>query len=97
MQLKIPLLRGVRGVLLPVKTIILLFLLIPQIIFSKEINCLKKDSLYFFTTNLLFVPTESGIFESRVGATKFIDKKNLKLDIGVSFDLAGYKVKDNTF
>jgi len=49
----------------------------------------KSDSLYFFTSDVLFVPTKAGIFESRTGVTKFTDKKNLKLDIGVSFDVIG--------
>lgn len=50
-----------------------------------------KDSLYFFTTSTLFVPTETSIIESKVGVTKYTDDKNLKLDIGVSFDLIGLK------
>lgn len=57
----------------------------------------KDDSLYFFTSNLLFVPTKTSIFESRVGITKFVGKKNLKLDIGVSMDLIGLKSTKNTF
>lgn len=56
-----------------------------------------KDSLYFFNSNLLFVPTEASIFESKVGVIKYTDKKNLKLDIGVSIDLAGYKHNKNTY
>ncbi|MEO6694366.1 MAG: DUF1207 domain-containing protein [Ignavibacteria bacterium] len=51
----------------------------------------SKDSLYFFTSNLLFIPTESSIIESKIGVIKFTDKKNLKLDIGVSFDMIGYR------
>ncbi|MEO8665443.1 MAG: DUF1207 domain-containing protein [Ignavibacteria bacterium] len=78
------------------KLLTLLLLFIPQIIFSNEPSS-SKDSIYFFTTDLVFTPTESGVFESRIGATKFTDKKNLKLDIGASFDLIGYKVNQNTF
>ncbi|MEO6695356.1 MAG: DUF1207 domain-containing protein [Ignavibacteria bacterium] len=51
----------------------------------------SKDSLYFFASNLLFIPTESSIIESKIGVIKFTDKKNLKLDIGVSFDMIGYR------
>ncbi|MEP7145915.1 MAG: DUF1207 domain-containing protein [bacterium] len=58
---------------------------------------MNKDSLFFFSSNLLFVPTESSIFESRIGVTKFTDKKYLKLDIGATIDLIGYKEVQNTF
>ncbi len=78
------------------KLLTLLLLVIPQFIFSKQIYS-GKDSLYFFTSDILFVPTESSILESRVGVTKFIDKKYLKLDIGVSFDLIGLKVNQSLF
>lgn len=57
----------------------------------------EKDNFYFFTSNLLFVPTEASIFESRVGVTRYIDSKNLQLDIGASFDLIGYKASLTTF
>jgi len=37
------------------------------------------------------------MFESKVGVIKYTDKKNLKLDIGVSFDLIGYRHKNNHY
>lgn len=49
------------------------------------------DSLYFFNSNLLFIPTEASIFESKNGVTKYFDTKNLKLDIGATIDLIGLK------
>lgn len=55
------------------------------------------DSLYFFTTNAVFVPTETSIIESKIGVTKYTDDDNLKLDIGVSFDLIGLKKKKTTY
>lgn len=74
--------------------IIIIFLIIPGYLFSKGIN---SDSIYFFTTSTLFVPTETSIIESKVGVTKFTDDKNLKLDIGVSFDLIGLKHKNTDY
>jgi len=37
------------------------------------------------------------MFESKVGVIKYTDKKNLKLDIGVSFDLMGYRHNNNHY
>jgi len=37
------------------------------------------------------------MFKSKIGVIKYIDKKNLKLDIGVSFDLIGYRNKNNNY
>ncbi len=78
------------------KVLTLLVILIIQISFSGEAVS-KNDSLYFFTTNLVFVPTESSILEPRMGVTKFTNKKNLTLDIGAALDLIGYKANQNTF
>lgn len=78
------------------KLLTLLLLFISQTAFSNE-AVVNKDSLFFFTSNLVFVPTESSVFESRIGVTKFTDKKILKLDIGATIDLIGYKVKQSTF
>ena len=57
----------------------------------------SNDSLYFFTTNTLFVPTETSIIESKIGVTKYTNDKNLKLDIGVSADLIGLKTNKITY
>ena len=75
--------------------LLLLLLSLPSFILSKETksSVLNNDSLYFFTTNTLFVPTETSIIESKVGVVKYTDDKNLKLDIGVSFDLIGLKTE----
>ena len=78
------------------KSITLLLLLIPQIIFGKD-KVVKNDSLYFFTSNTLYVPVEASIIEAKNGVTKFLDSKYLTLNIGVSFDLIGLKAKKNTF
>lgn len=56
-----------------------------------------NDSLYFFTSNTLFAPTETSIIESKIGVTKYTDDDNLKLDIGVSIDLLGLKRKTITY
>ncbi|MDQ3020828.1 MAG: DUF1207 domain-containing protein [Bacteroidota bacterium] len=77
-----------------VKTILLIFFL--QFLLS-DIGLSKDDSLYFFNSNLVFVPTESSIFEAKTGVTKFINDDYLILDIGVSMDLIGYKANQNTF
>ncbi len=78
------------------KSITLLLLIIPHIIFGKD-TAVKNDSLYFFTSNTLYVPVEASIIEAKNGVTKFIDSKYLTLNIGVSFDLIGLKAKKNTF
>ena len=78
------------------KSITLLLLIIPHIIFGKN-TAVKNDSLYFFTSNTLYVPVEASIIEAKNGVTKFIDSKYLTLNIGVSFDLIGLKAKKNTF
>jgi hypothetical protein len=79
-----------------VKVKTLLIILIFQISFFKEVFS-KNDSLYFFTSNLVFVPTQSSIFEPRMGVTKYLNIKNLNLEIGATLDLIGYKEKQNTF
>lgn len=76
------------------KSLLLIFFL--SQIFIQNIFS-KQDSIYFFTSNQLFVPTKSSIFESRIGVTKFIDKKYLKLDIGASFDLIGLKSNKTSY
>ncbi|MBV6477541.1 MAG: hypothetical protein HGGPFJEG_00280 [Ignavibacteria bacterium] len=58
---------------------------------TKAIPAEGGDSLYFFNSNLLFIPTEASIFESKNGVTKYFDTKNLKLDIGATIDLIGLK------
>jgi len=78
------------------KSITLLLLILPQIIFGKNAS-VKNDSLYFFTSNTIYVPVEASIIEAKNGVTKFIDSKYLTLNIGVSFDLIGLKAKKNTF
>ena len=78
------------------KSITLLLLILPQIIFGKA-STGKYDSLYFFTSNTVYVPVEASIIEAKNGVTKFIDSKYLTLNIGVSFDLIGLKAKKNTF
>jgi len=37
------------------------------------------------------------MIEAKVGVIKYTDKKNLKLDIGVSFDLVGYRHNNNQY
>ena len=78
------------------KSITLLLLLLPHIIYGKD-SSVKNDSLYFFTSNTLYVPVEASIIEAKNGVTKFTDSKYLTLNIGVSFDLIGLKAKKNTF
>ncbi|MDQ3194207.1 MAG: DUF1207 domain-containing protein [Bacteroidota bacterium] len=78
------------------KVFLFLLILLTQTILSNG-AVVNKDSLFFFNSNLVFVPTESSIFESRIGMTKFTDKKLLELDIGASLDLIGYKAGQNTF
>lgn len=80
------------------KLIVIFFLIcsLPSGIFSRDKNSVK-DSLFFFRSDQIFVPTESSIFESKNGITKFTDKKNLRLDIGVSMDLIGIKNKKITY
>ncbi len=78
------------------RSITLLILLIPQLLFCGE-SVQKKDSLYFFTSNTLYVPIEAGIIEAKNGVTKFTDSKYLTLNIGASFDLVGLKAEKNTF
>lgn len=78
------------------KSITLLLLLIPQLIFAKDFNS-KKDSLYFFSSNVLYVPVEASIIEAKNGVTKFLNNDYLTLNIGVSFDLMGLKAKADTY
>ena len=52
---------------------------------------IRKDSLYFFNSDLLFNPVEAAVFESKNGVIKFTDTKNLRLDIGATMDIAGLK------
>jgi hypothetical protein len=78
------------------RSITLLLLLLPHIIYGKD-SSVKNDSLYFFTSNTLYVPVEASIIEAKNGVTKFLDSKYLTLNIGVSFDLIGLKAKKNTF
>jgi len=78
------------------KSITLLLLLLPHINYGKD-SSVKNDSLYFFTSNTLYVPVEASIIEAKNGVTKFLDSKYLTLNIGVSFDLIGLKAKKNTF
>ncbi len=78
------------------KSLTLLLLLLPHIIYAKDTSA-KNDSLYFFTSNTLYVPVEASIIEAKNGVTKFLDSKYLTLNIGVSFDLIGLKAKKNTF
>lgn len=78
------------------RSITFLLLFIPQIIFSRE-AALKNDSLYYFTSNILYVPVEASIIEAKNGVTKFTDSKYLTLNIGASFDLIGLKAEKNTF
>lgn len=82
------------------KSITLLLLLIPQLILAKDFNTSinsKKDSLYFFSSNVLYVPVEASIIEAKNGVTKFLNNDYLTLNIGVSFDLIGLKANQNTF
>lgn len=64
---------------------------------TSSISFSGNDSLYFFSTNLLFVPTQSSILEPRMGVTKHLSDGNLNLEIGATFDLIGLKDKQNTF
>ena len=50
----------------------------------------------FLPSNRLFHPVEAGIFESRIGVTKFI-KGNVKLDIGGSTDIVRFSNKKDQF
>jgi hypothetical protein len=47
------------------------------------------DNPYFFSTDKVFVPTRSSVFEPRVGFVKNINNKYLRLDIGAGIDLIG--------
>lgn len=78
------------------KRLLFLLLIVSQ---SQSLNNLyaKNDSTYFFSSNLLFVPPKAAIFEAKTGVTKFIDDKNLKLDIGATFDIAGMRMGKNNF
>lgn len=78
------------------KSITLLLLFISQFYFSKDVFS-KSDSLYFFTSNVLYVPIEASKIEAKNGVTKFLNNDYLELDIGASFDLIGLKAKQNTF
>lgn len=78
------------------KLITLLIFFLPPLVFSSE-ALVKKDSLYYFTSNTLYVPTEASIIEAKNGVTKFTDNKYLTLNIGASFDLIGLKAEKNTF
>ncbi len=78
------------------KYITLLLFFFPQVIFSKEL-AIKDDSLYFFSSNVLYVPVEASIIEAKNGITKNLNNDYLTLNIGVSFDLLGLKAKENTY
>ena len=78
------------------KSLAFLILFIPQIIYGKDLP-VKNDSLYFFTSNILYVPVEASIIEAKNGVTKFLNNDYLTLNIGASFDLIGLKAGKNTF
>lgn len=78
------------------KVITLLTVFILHSVFI-QIALSKNDSLYFFSTNLVFVPTESSILEPRMGVTKFTNSQYLTLNIGAAMDLLGYKKKQITY
>jgi hypothetical protein len=69
--------------------LIILFIFLPAILFSQE------KGLYFFPSLKIFNPVNAAVFESRVGATKFISKDDLKLDIGASADIIGFSSNVN--
>lgn len=81
---------------LKINIFILLFLITPHCIYSEPLNSFS-DSLFFFNTNQVFNPTESSISEAKTGITKYTDKKNLRLDIGVSMDIIGLKNKNTIY
>ncbi len=81
---------------LKIKIFILFFIIAPHCIYSKAGNSFS-DSLFFFNTNRIFTPTESSISEAKTGITKYTDKKNLRLDIGVSMDIIGLKKKNTVY
>lgn len=78
------------------KSITLLLLFISQFYIPKDVIS-KSDSLYFFSSNVLYVPIEASKIEAKNGVTKFLNNEYLELDIGASFDLIGLKARQNTF
>lgn len=49
------------------------------------------DSVFFFSSDKVYTPLESGVLESRIGFQKYTNSKFLELDIGASADIAGVK------
>ena len=78
------------------KSITLLLVLTTHLIFLKDLRG-NNDSLYFFTSNLLYVPVEASIIEAKNGVTKNINNEYLTLNIGASIDIIGLKAKKNTY
>jgi hypothetical protein len=80
------------------KSLTLLLIFSPIIIFARESELrIQNDSFYFFTSNVIYVPIEASKIEAKNGVTKYLNNDYLQLDIGVSFDLIGLKAKRNTF
>jgi len=67
------------------------------IFFLTGINYAYSDSLYFFNSDRIFVPTEASVIEARVGVTKYTDSKFLELDIGATIDVIGLKKKKTDY
>lgn len=59
------------------------------VFFFTGINYVYSDSLYFFTSDRIFVPTEASVTEARIGVTKYTDSKFLELNIGATVDVIG--------
>ena len=62
-----------------------------------KLDKLNTDSVYFFSTESIFKPLRSNIFEARTGFFKDIGDDYLRLDIGVSFDLVGLKTPESVY
>ncbi|MBS1518471.1 MAG: DUF1207 domain-containing protein [Bacteroidetes bacterium] len=76
-------------------TLIFSILLISIII--SGITKASEDSLYFFSSDKVFIPTESSVIESRIGVTKYTDSRFLELNIGASADLLGLKKGNSVY
>jgi hypothetical protein len=56
-----------------------------------------KSKIQFLPSEELFRPIRASIFESRIGVSKNLNDKYLKLDIGYSPDIVSLKTKRNTY
>jgi hypothetical protein len=76
--------------------ILAVFITFPAILHSQDFSN-QKDGIFFFKREAVFKPLKSGVFEARTGMFKDLNDDYLRLDIGTSGDIIGYKDSLNIY